>query len=85
MKISISPGDLVVAKNDFSLYENEHEPSESFLVKKGSAALVIAVKSYENDAKYVCMYLLRLKSGQVGWTFHLRSDVKDTYSVLATT
>ena len=86
MKTSISPGDLVVAKKDFYLYEKEYEYSKSVFIEKNNISLVVAVKIGEDQRGYlgvVSLCVLCLKSGQIGWVLIYKSYVKNIMSVVA--
>jgi len=80
MKISISPGDMVLAKKHLCLYEKESLYSGISYVFKDNSLLVIAVKM---DDTQVSLYVMSSKSGQLGWTNVVRPRFYDYFSVLA--
>lgn len=70
MNTLISPGDIIIAKQDFSLYDNKSGFGKFAFVKKNEISLVVAVIREESHPSYMmtlCMLSTRLN--KFGWIY----------------
>ena len=97
MKTILSPGDVVLAKQDFFLHdvvltkrdfcvhEKEYMFYTSFLVEKGSTSLIVAVKRNKLDPDHMmtlCMLCSKMK--KLGSTQIRTHDYIDKYFLVLT-
>jgi len=85
MKTSFSPGDIIIAKHDFCLYEEEdsHYKFHKFtILEKDSMSLVIAVRKNKTYREVFNFCILPLKSKKLGWTNIHHADTDNVFSVL---
>ena len=83
MKFPLSPGDIVVARIRFQLFNKDKRASGlRTFVEKNSTLLIVAVKDDDENDLTLAVCMLCSRTRQLGWTFVLRAFIND-FSVLA--
>ena len=77
---------MVMTKNRFFVFMNEHSYNKPVSLDKNSVLLVVAVKKRKlNTNSVLFLYIVSSKSGQLGWIRVLFSDLDRSFSVVAPT
>ena len=84
MNTILSPGNFVVVKQSFLIYDKRgHTHNEPGVVEEDSLSLVLAVINDKfNGDNILTLYVMCSKSGQLGWTYVYNSTVDQYFSVL---